>query len=386
MWEIIRAVNDRGHVGKKMRIFSLLLVFVITFFGGCAGLDGNGRAGIQTPPEAGWHSASISGQQKFTMVFDELFNTVTIVIAYAESQDEFDYFAALIYDRMEELHRLYDIYHEYEGVNNLYTINQNAGLAPVQVEKEIIDMLLLSRFGYELTDGVVNIALGPVLRIWSDYRAEGSELPTPEMLEKAAQITEMDELIIDEVTGTVFLRKLGMSLDVGSVAKAYATQLAVKEAVAAGLSSVLVSAGGNIISFGKPLDGVRERWSIGIKDPDYRKSDDIIDTVFLADLTVSCSGGYERYYLVDGQSYHHIIDPVTLMPANRYKQVTVIHENAALADILSTALFIIPFEEGARLAESVNAEVLWIDMDGRWQATAGYREMSKELSGYSSVD
>ena len=365
------------YSGKMRLVFGLLLAFVIAFQGGCAGLNHGIRPGAQAP--AG-HPATVSGHQKFTTVFTELFDTVTIVIAYAESQEEFDYFAGMIQGRMEELHRLYDIYHEYEGVNNLYTINQNAGIMPVQAEKEIIEMLLLAREWHALSGGTVNIALGPVLRIWSDYRAKGAGLPPMEALEKAALLTDIDDLIINEAAGTVFLSKPGMSLDVGSVAKAYAAQLAVKEAGAAGLRSALISAGGNIISLGKPLDGLRERWSIGIKDPDHQKNDDIIDTVLIAGLTVSCSGGYERYYHVDGQPYHHIIDPAALMPANRYRQVTVIHENAGLADILSTALFILPYEEGARLAASVNAEVLWIDQDGKWQATEGYREMSDELS------
>lgn len=320
--------------------------------------------------------------QKYQTSFIDLFDTVIIVIGYTENQAEFDEFAAIIYDRMQALHCLYDIYHEYEGINNLYTVNKNAGIAPVAVEPEIIDMLRLAVEWHDLSGGVVNIALGPVLRIWSAYRLEGKELPPMDELKSAAQMTDIAALIIDEDAGTVFLSQPGMSLDVGSIAKAYATDLAVKEAVDAGMQSILISAGGNIVSHGKPLDGMRDVWSIGIQNPDLDENNlnDIIDTVFLTDSSVSCSGGYWRYYMVEEQLYHHIINPDTLMPANRYKQVAVIHEKSGIADLLSTALFIMPHPEGAKLAEKCGAEVLWIATDGSWQATDGYAAMSKTLN------
>ncbi|MDR0325892.1 MAG: FAD:protein FMN transferase [Oscillospiraceae bacterium] len=321
--------------------------------------------------------------QKYQTSFIELFDTTVTVIGYTESQAEFDRFADIVYDRMERLHRLYDIYHEYDGLNNLYTVNKNAGIVPVAVDKDIIDMLLLAREGYELSGGVVNIALGPVLRIWSEYRSAGmadeanASLPAMDALQKAALDIDIGDLDIDEAAGTVFFKKSGMSLDVGSVAKAYATQLAVRAAADAGMRSLLVNSGGNIVSHGRPLDGARDRWSIGVVNPDLPESQDFADIVYIIDQTVSCSGGYQRFYTVNGQTYHHIIDPATLMPANRFKQVAVIHENAGLADLLSTALFIMPYEEGAALAEMLGAEALWIDMDGVWRSTDGYANISQ---------
>jgi len=347
------------------RVLSVLLLFVLC---GCAGQDN--------------HPA----HQKYQTGFTEYFDTVILITGFAETEEEFDRYAEIITERLAELHRLFDIYNEYKGINNLYTVNQNAGLSPVAVDGELIDMLLLAREGYELSGGAVNIALGSVLRIWHEYRAEGEKLPPMEDLRKAMELTDMEDVLIDREAGTVFLRKAGMSLDIGSVAKAYAAQLAVQAAADAGMRSVLVSAGGNIVSFGKPLDGERDRWIVAIQDPDNPNSDIYADTIYGTDLTVSCSGGYQRNYTVDGQIYHHIIDPETLMPANRFKQVAVIHPNAGLADLLSTALFILPYEEGAELAAACGADVLWIDLDGQWYGTEGYIKISKKLSGYSASD
>jgi thiamine biosynthesis lipoprotein len=325
--------------------------------------------------------------QRFQTEFSGPFDTAALLIGYTESEAEFDRFAEMIYERINELHQLYDIYNAYDGVNNLYTVNENAGASPVEVDRDIMDMLLIAREGYRLSGGTVNVAMGPALRIWHKYRLEGlanetqATLPPYDALQGAAEITDIEDLIIDEERGTVFLRQAGMSLDVGAVAKGYAAGLAAKTAEETGLTSALLNVGGNITTIGKPLDG-RGSWSIGIQSPELGGSiGDTIDTVYFNDMTLSISGGYQRFYVVDGTAYHHIIDPETLMPANKYKQVAVIHEDSVLADMLSTALFILPFEQGLVLAEKYGAEALWVDLEGEWKATDGYINISKTLGG-----
>lgn len=332
--------------------------------------------------------------EKYRSEFTGLFDTYTIIIGYAQSEAEFTRYAEAIYNRMQELNSLYDIYNAYEGINNLYTINQNAGVSPVKVSRDIIDMLLVAREAYQLSNGAVNIAMGPVLKIWHGYRVEGianeesAQLPPMEMLLEAKTLTDINDVIIDEANDTVYLCKAGMSLDVGAIAKGYAAEQAAKAAREAGATSLLLNAGGNITSIGKPLDNVRDRWGIGIQDADLsiNGTQNIMDTVFVNDMTLSCSGDYQRFYTVDGIDYHHIIDPETLMPANHYKQVTVLHPEAGTADYLSTALFIMTQEEGAVLAEQAGAQVLWVYRDGQLEATDGYVQLSKNLGNYSAVE
>jgi thiamine biosynthesis lipoprotein len=325
--------------------------------------------------------------QRVQAAVADLFDTVTVVVGYAGSQAEFDGYMKIIRERLETLHRLYDIYHEYEGLNNLYTVNANAGIAPVEVSRDIIDLLLLAREGHELSGGAANAALGSVLRIWHACRAaaledpENTALPLMDELLEAAQNTDINDLVIDGDAGTVFLRKPGMSLDVGSVAKAYAAQQAALAAAEAGMRSLLINAGGNVVAHGPPLGGTRDHWNVGVQDPARPDTDDTIDIARFTDLTLSTSGGYQRFYTVDGQAYHHIIDPASLMPAARFKQVSVLHENAGLADLLSTALFILPYEDGAALAARCNAEALWIDTEGGWKYTEGYAALSGTLNG-----
>jgi thiamine biosynthesis lipoprotein len=336
-------------------------------------------------------AASVSGcggVKKYQAEFYGLFDTLTTIIGYAGSQKEFDGWAGIIYDEMSRLNKLYDIYNAYDGINNLRTVNQNAGTAPVKVEPEIIGLLSRAVSAYEETGGAVNAAMGSVLKIWHDYREGGVSLPPAEALEEANRRVDISGLVIDERAGTVFLKTPGMSLDVGAVAKAYAAGLAAGKARAAGMESAIISAGGNITAIGKPLDGTRARWGVGIQDPDLAPDGaaNIVDTVYVNDFTVSSSGGYQRYYTVGGKDYCHIIDPATLMPADRFKAVAVIHKDPAAADILSTAIFILPFEEGMALVSRLGGEALWIGKDGALSATDGYVKVSKNLGNYSAAD
>ena len=357
--------NLTKNVIKKMAkriMLMLLLVGLLLAFSGCGG----------------------SQYQRFQTSFIGPFDTVTLIIAYTQSEAEFNRTAQILYERINELHMLYDIFNEYDGLNNLYTINKNAGVAPTLVDAEIISMLLIGKEAYELSDGAVNIAMGSVLRIWHEYRVAGTgseaSLPTYENLRKAFEITSIEDLIIDETLGTVFLRQPGMSLDVGSVAKGYAAGLVAELARELGLTSALLNMGGHVTTIGRPLSGNRDYWSLGIQNPDLGGAfGDTIDAVYFNDKTLSISGGYLRFLVVDGVAYNHIIDPETLFPANKYKQVAVIHENSALADIISTALFILPIEQGLELAERHDAKVLWIDLDGEWTATEGYAQISRTL-------
>lgn len=321
-----------------------------------------------------------------------VFDTDTVVIGYTETQGEFARYTEIMREELLRLHRLYDIYNDYDGINNLKTVNDNAGIAPVKVDADIIELLELAKRAYADTGGAVNVAFGPVLKIWHDYRGEGIEdaanakLPPMEALRDAALNTDIGDLVIDGKNGTVFLQKAGMRLDVGAVAKGYAAEKAALAAKEKGMVSALLNVGGNIIAVGKPLDGKRDRWGVGIQDPqkDYDGVSNIVDTVFLNDAAAVTSGSYQRYYMVDGKLYNHIIDPATLMPAGRYGSVTVIHESSALADILSTAVFILSEEQGEKLLDEYGASALWIYFDGSMKITDSYADVSKEFGNYCS--
>ena len=314
--------------------------------------------------------------KQYTATFLTLFDTVTTIIGRAESEDAFQKQAQAIHDDLLYYHELFDIYNEYDGVNNLKTVNDNAGIAPVKVDSAIIALLKDCRTYYELTGGKVNVAMGSVLRLWHEARKEGindpahARLPETAALEEAAEHCSFDSVIIDEAASTVYLSDPDASLDVGAVAKGWSAQRVAESAP----QGMLISVGGNVCATGPKLtDGTP--WVIGIQDPD--QPDKNLHTVFVKEGCVVTSGDYQRAYMVDGKRYHHIIDPETRMPSAWWRSVSVIGADSGLGDALSTALFLMDREEGLALAQRCGVQVLWVDPAGEEYMTSGFEEIMR---------
>ena len=212
------------------RIFSALLAAALSLslLAGCGSTSGSTA------------SSAADGPQRYSTVFYDVFDTVTQVIAYCDSEEEFTAQMDALHADLVEYNQLYDIYNDYDGVTNIKTINDNAGIAPVTVDDKILGMLELAQTMYDTTSGKLNIALGSVLNIWHNYREaaladdndSNNQLPTQEELDAAAQHCDIANLIIDEDAKTVYLADPAMSLDVGSVGKGYAVEQAAQAAEA----------------------------------------------------------------------------------------------------------------------------------------------------------
>ncbi len=319
---------------------------------------------------------------RYSADFLELFNTVSRIVGYDESEEEFKEQSDFIYNRLEFYHRQFDFFNSYDGINNIKTINDNAGKSPVEVDESIIDLLELSIWAYEETDGAVNVAMGSVLNLWHQqreeyqYDAQSAVVPSKEELEEAAKHIDIRNIIIDRSSQTVYLADPEMRLDVGAIAKGYAVQKVSEEAREFGINSMILSIGGNVVTIGtKPGN---EKWSVGIQNPDWNSKEDITPSLKLADLSLVSSGDYERYFVADGISYGHIIDPATLMPPTHYKQVSVVASDSGIGDILSTALFILDIEDGKKLLQKHHAEAMWVMRDGSVVYSDSFREYEKE--------
>lgn len=330
--------------------------------------------------------ANAATPQRFTGTFFNTFDTVVTLIGYAPDQAAFDSALKMVEDRFVYLDHLYDIYNAYQGVNNLYTVNQQAASAPVKVPSEIMDLLGYCKQMQQKFPGETNIAMGAVLKIWHDHREaaeadpENATVPTLPELQAAAAHTSMDDLILDEANSTVFFADPQLSLDVGAVAKGYATESAAQLLLDSPMTSFILNAGGNVRAGGPPMDG-RKAWGIGIQDPFHASFSDApsVETLYLSNKSVVTSGINERYYEVDGVRYHHLIDPDTLFPGRYMASVTIVTEGSALADFLSTTLFLMPYEDGRKLVESSlpGVDVLWVLLDGTIKMTDGLTAVAK---------
>ena len=310
-----------------------------------------------------------TGMQRYEATYWDVFDTVTTVTGYAAGQAEFDAAAREIHDALLEYHRLYNIYESYDGLRNLKTVNDQAGIGPVPVDERILSLLQFAQTAWTETGSRVNAAMGSVLALWHDAREQALEdpdraaLPDRSALEEAALHTDLSALELDLEAGTAFLTDPDTALDVGALAKGYA----VEQVAAAAPDHFLISVGGNVCATGPKPDGTP--WTVAVENPD---GGDFLKLLYAEDRSVVTSGDYQRYFELDGVRYHHIIDPDTLEPAAYWRSVTVVADSSAAADCLSTALFTLPQAEGQQLLDQWGAEALWIGRDGAQVMSPGF--------------
>ena len=322
--------------------------------------------------------AQLQSQQElkqYNATFLDVFDTVTTIVGKAASEAAFQEKAQIVHDELLYYHQLFDIYTDYEGISNLKKVNDLAGTTAVQVDRVIIDLLLDCKTYYTATGGKVNAAMGSVLQLWHEARNDSIDdpmsayLPDANALAEAAKHTDFNNVIIDETACTVYLSDPGLRLDVGAIAKGWAAQR-VADASPEGL---LISVGGNVCATG-PKDETGTAWVVGIQNPN---GGDYLHTVYVEDGCVVTSGDYQRYFVVDGKPYHHIIDPVTLQPATYWRSVTIICQDSGLADVLSTALFLLPQSQGQALLDQYNAMAMWVDAEGHISYSPGFEAVIK---------
>jgi len=312
--------------------------------------------------------------QRYSSVFLDVFDTVTEVVIYTDSPETGETFAQQIHDSLLYYHKLTDIYHEYPDMVNLCTVNKTAGREKVSIPEELMELLCLSQKLWEESNGAFNICMGSVLQLWEVCRSIGSAnpelaaLPSELLLSKAMEHIDPDMLLLDTQNHTVRFLDPDMQLDVGAIAKGWSVQKACEAAKNQGYNQFLISAGHNVSCVGMKDN---QNWKVAVENPN---GDEALMLLRIHDQSAVTSGGYQRYYTVDGQQYHHIIDPETGYPGERYQMVTVLCEDSGIADGLSTALFLMEQDSGAALAAAYDAEVLWVFPDGTCDTTAGFSD------------
>lgn len=312
-----------------------------------------------------------AGPNRYDASFLNLFDTVTTMVGFAESEEAFRATTQQIHDELEVYHQLFDIYNEYSGVTNLKVVNDRAAEVPVVVDRKIMDLLLFCRDMEQASGGAINVAMGSVLSLWHEARSEGinnpadARLPDMDALQAAAAHTGMDKVVLDETACTVYFSDPAVKLDVGAVAKGYAVEQVCRNAPA----GLLVSVGGNICGTGPKPDG--SPWIVGLQDPDGSGN---LHTVNVEHQAVVTSGDYQRYYTVDGVAYHHIIDPETLMPGTKWRAVSILCDDSGVGDALSTSLFLLDQEAGQKLLDQFGAEAMWLDKDGKEYFSPGFSQ------------
>lgn len=241
------------------------------------------------------------------------------------------------------------IYKKYEQLTNFYDENSELSKLNNDVNYEISDELLeLIKIGYEWsvkTDGLLNINIGNLTKIWHDFRENPISLPNVDNIKVEHLEIEDNKILNNKV-----------NIDLGAITKGYVTEKVGRYLEENGINYYLINAGGNV-KVGKSNKGY---YNIGIASP---ISNETFEVIKEENISVVTSGGYERFYEYEGVMYHHIIDPNTKYPANYMKSVTVIGDDSGLCDILSTTLFLMNIEDGKEFIKNYDVKVIWFTND-----------------------
>lgn len=252
----------------------------------------------------------------------------------------------------------------YNPTSDVSRINMNAGGPPARVSDETSRLINRTVEFSRSVSGVFDPTVLPLARLWNITSA-APKVPADAEIAKVLSLVDYRQVL---VTGAgVSLKRKGMALDLGGIAKGYAVDVAADMLKKAGASAALINAGGNIKVFGN------RDWKIGIRHP--RDKSEVYAVITVRNKAVATSGDYERYFERNGRRYHHIFDPETGCPAAGTISATVVCDEGLLADALSTSLFILGPDEGFKVLERFpGAEAVMVDTEGNVFATKGLRQ------------
>lgn len=267
---------------------------------------------------------------------------------------------------MAELRRLDAMLSLYKADSEISQVNGAAGKAPVKVSPETIEVVEKAREVSKLTHGAFDATIGPLVVLWQMRLKEGA-VPTDAEIRNVLPLVNYRNVVVDRAASTVFLKLPDMVLDVGGCAKGYAADRVRDLFQRSGVTNAVIAVAGDIWATGRREDG--SPWRIGVQHP--RQQGKVLTVLELSDRYVSTSGDYERFVIREKKRYHHIIDPRTGRPARGIISATLIGDNGALIDPLTTAVFILGRDEGMALVRKLGAEAVFVDEAGNVAGTEG---------------
>lgn len=285
---------------------------------------------------------------------------MTVVVADAvEAERAFDAVEA-------EFARIELVMSEWRKDSLVSLVNRRAGLRPVTVTRELFGVISAALEVSRLTGGAFDPSWAALHGLW-DFRPGKHRLPEEAEIEARLPLIDSRLIEIDQARMTVELKKKGMAIGLGGIAKGYAVDRAMELLSALGIDNAIIRAGGDI-----RVQGSRERgepWRIDIKHP---REDRMLARLPLTNISISTSGDYERFFVKDGTLYHHIIDPRTGLPARGCRSVTILAPDTMTSDALSTAVFVLGPEAGLRLVERLEGvEAIIVDASGATLTSGG---------------
>jgi thiamine biosynthesis lipoprotein len=261
-----------------------------------------------------------------------------------------------------EIQRIEQLLTTFKEDSQTNLVNRSAGIAPVKVDREIFDLIERSIRISRLTDGYFDISYGSIDKSFWNFDRGMTRLPEPSLIKEHLRLVNYNNILLNPVAGTVFLKLKGMRIGFGGIGKGYAAERAKAVLKQRGVASGVVNASGDLCAWGLQANG--QPWTIGIADPDNARLP--FSYLNITDMAVATSGNYEKYVEIGGRRYSHTINPKTGLPVSGIKSVTVICPNAEIADAMATPVGIMGIAPALDMVNQVNhLECIIIDDDNQ---------------------
>jgi len=250
---------------------------------------------------------------------------------------------------IEEIRRIEKLLTTYKADSQTNLINENAGIAPVEVDPEVFNLIERCIGISRITQGAFDISYGSIDKSLWNFDKSMTQLPDPETALKMVHLINYRNIILDKENTRVFLKEKGMRIGFGGIGKGYAAEMAKQVLLKNNVQSGIINASGDLSAWGLQPDG--KKWTIGVANPDTPNA--AFSYMEISNKAVATSGNYEKFVTIEGKKYSHTIDPKTGLPITGIKSVTIMASNAEFADAMATPIAVMGIKAGLFLIDQI---------------------------------
>lgn len=350
---------------KKMILLLSLLVLTATALGCQPAVPAPNEGTTETKVESSSGTGTQAASNKTVERSEFIFGTLVQIKLYEGGSEE------IANDMIARLHQLDGLLSTSKSDSDIFKINASAGVEPVKVSKETMDIIQRGLDYCKLSGGRFDITVEPLVVLWG-IGSEGARVPENAEIEATKKLIDYTKVQVDPQQMTVYLPEKEMGVDLGAIAKGFAADEMIRLLKSKGVKRAIVNLGGNVIVLGNKSEDTP--WRVGIQNPNTNRGE-YLGIVGVADQTVVTSGIYERYFEQDGKRYHHILDTQTGFPVeSNVASVSIVTSSSIDADALSTVAFTLGIDKGLELINSLDGiECMYVTKDHKIYASNGFK-------------
>jgi len=294
---------------------------------------------------------------------------ISVVAANPAEGDQF------IDQAVAEISRIEKLISSWDPDSQTSMINRNAGIAPVKVDPELFQLIERALQISKITDGAFDISYAAMDRIWT-FDGSLQQMPDEEIIRQSVAKVGYENIVLDRAEQTVFLKLPGMKIGFGAIGKGYSADRAKALLMETGVEAGMINASGDLNCWGEKPDGTP--WLVGITNPLNKNK--VFAWFPIQNSAVVTSGDYEKFVVLNGQRYAHIIDPRTGYPSSGLASASIFAPSAELADALATSVFVMGIDAGMNLIDQLaGIECILVDDQGKVYNSKNIKRNEQEM-------